>query len=152
MLRKILLGLLILFVLIQFIRPEKNAGTIHGPKSIATLYPVPPQVEAILARSCYDCHSNHTNYPWYTNIQPAGWWMQHHVDEGNEHLNFSEFGIYPPKKMAHKMEEVREMVEKGEMPLESYALIHRDARLSAEDRRTLIEWARAVEMFIRQGA
>jgi hypothetical protein len=98
-------------------------------------------VAGILQRACNDCHSNNTHYPWYTNIQPVGWWMQHHVNEGKEELNFSEFGTYTAKRQNHKMEEVAEQIKKGEMPLNSYLWIHKDAKLSDQEKEILISWA-----------
>ena len=140
--RTILYVLLAAFVIAQFFRPARNEGVLRGPNHIATVYPVPEPVENILQKACYDCHSNHTRYPWYANIQPTGWWLSHHIKEGKEHLNFSEFASLPEAKRAHKLEEVMEQIEKGEMPLTSYTLIHRDANLTAAEKQTLIEWAR----------
>jgi len=141
MLRKILIGLVILLVLIQLVRPEKNESK-NFTEDITTAYSVPSNVQLILQRSCYDCHSNYTSYPWYSNIQPIAGWLQHHVDEGKEHLNFSEFATYDYKKQAHKLEETAEMVESGEMPMKSYLWMHGGARLSEEDKKTLVNWSR----------
>jgi hypothetical protein len=104
-------------------------------------YSIPENVQEILKRSCTDCHSNHTNYPWYSNIQPVGWWLQYHIDEGKHELNFSEFATYTPKRQHHKMEETIEMIEQNEMPLNSYLWIHHDAKLNDADKKTLIDWA-----------
>src|SRR5690606_25714635 len=111
MVKKILYGLLIVFIVMQFIRPEKNISEIPSSNDIRVHHPLPADVQSILKRACYDCHSNNTHYPWYTNIQPIGWWMQDHVNEGKSELNFSEFGTYTAKKADHKLEEVIEMVE-----------------------------------------
>lgn len=138
--RKILYVLLAALVIMQFIRPSKNNGSASGPNDIQHTVKVPEQVMAILQESCYDCHSNHTEYPWYTNIQPLGWWIQHHVDEGKEELNFSEFKTYPLKKQLHKLHESEEMVEENEMPLGSYTMIHADAELNKEEVRLLLDW------------
>lgn len=111
---------------------------------ISRHYAVPVNVDGILKRSCNDCHTNSTTYPWYTNIQPIGWWMQYHVNEGKSHLNFSEFASYAPKRQHHKLEETIEMIKKGEMPLNSYLWIHGTATLSANDQSTLVNWAEAL--------
>ena len=95
---KILLGLAVVFLVIQFIRPAKNlsaATAFAGPADITVLHPPSPAVRQILAESCYDCHSNHTRYPWYAEIQPVSWWLAHHIKEGRRELNFSEFGNFP---------------------------------------------------------
>lgn len=131
-----LLGL----VVIQFIRPERNSSGDES-KNITTVFPVPAEVKNILQSSCNDCHSNKTVYPWYTNIQPVGWWLAHHVDEGRRELNFSEFASYPLKRQYHKLEEILEMVEEDEMPLRSYTLLHGNAVLSAAQKSTLMNWA-----------
>ena len=144
MLKKILLGLLVVFIVIQFIRPARNQSNAQSPNDITAIYPVPENVQQVLQRACNDCHSNNTTYPWYANIHPLGLWLQNHINEGKEHLNFSEFGTYAAKKQAHKMEEVAEMVEKDEMPLPSYTWIHHDAKLSKEDKDILLAWSKAL--------
>jgi len=149
MLRKILLGLLVILVVIQFIRPEKNQSKDFS-QDITTRYTVPENVQLILQQACYDCHSNYTTYPWYSNIQPVTWWLQDHINEGKQHLNFSAFASYAPKKQAHKLEETWEMVEKGEMPLNSYTWIHDDARLTEQQRAVLVAWAKELQQQIEK--
>ncbi|HYE55151.1 MAG TPA: heme-binding domain-containing protein, partial [Chitinophagaceae bacterium] len=94
--------------------------------------------------------SNNTEYPWYTNIQPVGWWMQDHVDVGKKQLNFSEFGTYPAEGQHHKMEEVIEQVKGDHMPLNSYLWMHGDAKLNAEQKNKVIEWAERLRQHIAQ--
>lgn len=142
MVRKIALLLAALLVLIQFIRPEKNANPELSTADISQVYAMPGAVKNILVQSCYDCHSNHTRYPWYAHIQPVAWWLNSHIQEGKEHLNFSEFGTYPAKKANHKLEEVEEAVTDGWMPLDSYLWVHRDARLTADQAQAVADWAR----------
>lgn len=137
---KILLILLGAFILLQFVRPTKNLGKVlvNGDSlSIQT----PAEINIILQTACYDCHSNHTNYPWYTNIQPIGLWMQHHVDEGKDELNFSIFNTYSAKRKKHKLKEITEELEAHEMPLGSYTIIHKEAELTAEQISMLTQWA-----------
>lgn len=150
MLKKGLLILLVAFVVIQFIRPAKNQSAAVSANDISKHVEVPDNVAKVLTRSCYDCHSNNTSYPWYSNIQPVAWWLNDHVVEGKAELNFSEFGSYAPKKQAHKMEEVAEMLETDEMPLKSYTLIHGNAVLNAEEKAAVISWAKALELQIKQ--
>lgn len=149
MAKKILLVLIAAFIVIQFIRPDKNISELPSENDIRVHHSVPANVLSILKRACYDCHSNNTNYPWYSNIQPVGWWLADHVEEGKEELNFSEFATYSAKKADHKLEEVVEMVEEGEMPLESYTFIHRDAKLTAEEAKTLMNWANSLRKTIQ---
>lgn len=141
-LRNVLAGLGVILVLFQFVQPALNQGTVEGIEDISKAVDVPTEVNQILQKSCNDCHSNATVYPWYTNIQPIGLWMQHHVDEGKQELNFSTFNLYSAKRKTHKMEEIVEMVEGGEMPLPSYTFIHGNAVLSESEKATLIAWAK----------
>ncbi|MBS1952277.1 MAG: heme-binding domain-containing protein [Bacteroidetes bacterium] len=143
--KKILLALALVLVVIQFIRPARNTGEAEGPNFIATKYHVPAEVQTILKQSCYDCHSNHTNYPWYTNIQPLGWWIQSsHINDGKRHLNFSEYATYKDKRAKHKFEDMVDEMKEGGMPLESYTFMHREAALSPEQAKTIMDWAQAV--------
>ena len=136
----ILLGLL---VLAQLYRPTKNLSG-DTSKSISQVFPVPDAVQAVLKTACYDCHSNKTVYPWYSNIQPVASWLAHHVDEGKHHLNFDDFSKMPPRVQNHKMEEVIEQIEKNEMPMSSYTLIHQDAALSSEQKTLVMNWAKGI--------
>ena len=139
---KLLLGLLAVLVIIQFFRPSKNNGA-PGNNGIDKAVTVSPEVAAILKTSCYDCHSNTTVYPWYAEIQPVGWWLQHHVNEGKEELNFDAFAGYRARRQYHKLEEISEQVEEGEMPLSSYTLIHGNAKLSTQQQQLLKDWVKA---------
>ncbi len=140
-LRNILVGFGIVMVMLQFVQPTRNLGFAEGKEDISVALNVPVEIKSFLQKSCYDCHSNATVYPWYTNIQPLGLWIQHHVDEGKQELNFSTFNLYSPKKKAHKMEEIIEMVETNEMPLNAYTWIHKEAVLNAADKSALLLWA-----------
>jgi hypothetical protein len=142
--KKFLYAVVAILILIQFIRPERNLGKAETENTIF----VNAEVGTILQTSCFDCHSNYTNYPWYTNIQPIGWWLNHHVDEGKEELNFSEFETYSLKRKLHKLEEIKEMVEEGEMPLSSYTLIHGDTKLSPEQKEILYKWVTETRKYL----
>jgi hypothetical protein len=141
MTKKILLGLGVVLVIIQFIQPTRNVSTSASANEISLHYAVPPEVQTILKQSCNNCHSNTTEYPWYTNIQPVGWWLQSHVNDGKRHLNFEEFGSYPEKKAKHKFEEIEDAVTEGWMPLKSYLILHADAKLTPDQAKTVAEWA-----------
>ncbi|MFI5152318.1 MAG: heme-binding domain-containing protein [Chitinophagales bacterium] len=148
--RKILLILVVLLILIQFIRPERNSSGTISPNDIASKYTVPDSVMNILKVSCYDCHSNHTTYPWYSNIQPVGWWMQKHVNDGKRHANYAEFGSYNAKRQAHVLHDTMEQLKRSEMPLNSYLWIHTDASLNETQKQTLILWADSLRRLIVQ--
>jgi len=112
---------------------------------IAYSHNVPDSVEQILKTSCYDCHSNHTFYPWYAKIQPVSLWLADHIKEGKAELNFSEFGSYSLRRQFHKLEEINEQVKNNEMPLTSYTIIHRDAKLTPEQKLLIANWAVALQ-------
>ena len=132
--------MLIVLIIIQFIRPEKNISATLSENDITTKYDVPEDVKIILSKACNDCHSNNTNYPWYSRVQPVGWFLENHINKGKEELNFSEFGSYSSRKQLSKLTSMISQVEDDKMPLPSYTFIHHEARLSAENKKTLIEY------------
>ena len=138
--KKITLALLIFLVVIQFFRPVKNSGEIEGVNHISAVIPVPENVCLILKTSCYDCHSNNTNYPWYSEIMPLGWWLNHHVQEGKAELNFSEFRLYSSKKQANKLEEMKDEILGKDMPMKSYTWIHKNAILTDNQVKSISDW------------
>lgn len=140
--RKILLVILSIFIVIQFFRPADNNSETKPTNDISASVTVPVDVNTILKASCNDCHSNKTNNMWYQNIQPIGWWLNHHIEEGKDELNFSEFNTYSLKRKAHKFEEIAEMVEDNEMPLNSYLWVHSEAKLSDQQKKLLMNWAK----------
>lgn len=144
--KKIILALLAVIVIIQFIRPARNTSNLDGPNEIEKKYQVPSEVQSVLKQSCYDCHSSNTNYPWYANIQPIGWWIQYtHVNDGKRHLNFSEYASYPEKKAKRKFDEIADEVKSGGMPLGTYTFMHHDATLSPEQTKLLVSWAESLK-------
>lgn len=147
-LKRILAALALLFIAGQFVRPAKNIAARPSPDDIALHHETPPAVGALLAAACYDCHSDTTRYPWYANIQPVGWWLASHVEDGKKHLNFSAFASYTPKRAARKMEEIADTVNEREMPLRSYTVTHADARLSGDQIKLLAGWAETVRASI----
>ncbi len=136
--------LLIALVAIQFFPPAKNLQAGIPVTHIATKFSIPEDVNTILKKACYDCHSNNSVYPWYFNIQPVGIWMNRHILEGKKHLNFSEYTDKRLRVQYHKLEEVIEQVKEGEMPLNSYTWIHKDAILSEAEKTKLMDWAQSV--------
>jgi len=139
--KKILLGLLIIFIGIQFIRPVKNRSEQALSTDLSRTVNVPGKVHTILKTACYDCHSNNTNYPWYSNVQPIAWFLANHIRKGKAELNFSEFGSYSLRRQISKMNGIAKSIEKGVMPLRSYTMLHKNARLTKEDKDILIDWA-----------
>lgn len=135
--KKILIASGVVLVLIQLIRIDKSKPASDPAKDFITVTAAGPEVASLLKASCYDCHSNESTYPWYTNIAPVSWWIKHHINEGRAELNFSEWADYPSRRRDHKLEECVEMIEEGEMPMSSYTLIHKEAELNAEQKAKL---------------
>ncbi len=140
-LKKILLGLLIVLVLIQFIQPARNKSSEILSTHLTKTTNVPGNVQSILKTACYDCHSNNTDYPWYSRIQPFGWILARHIRNGKAELNFNQFGSYSLRRQISKLNGIGNSVKDGTMPLNSYTMIHKSARLSKEDKTLLIDWA-----------
>ena len=138
--KKLLFVILIFIVALQFLPTRNNNGLAHGANDINNTINVPADVEVILQKACYDCHSNKTNYKWYCYIQPLGAWIEHHVDEGKDELNFSEFKSYTSKRQKHKLKECIEMVQENEMPVSSYLLVHKEAELTESEKSLLLDW------------
>jgi hypothetical protein len=130
----------IVFVLIQFIRPERSNPPVDQSLAIAALAVFTPPVSNVIKTSCFDCHSNETRWPWYSDVAPGSWLVADDVTTGRRHLNFSEWGKYPKSKKVLKLGQIYEQVSKGEMPLPKYLYMHPDAKLSAADRDSILSW------------
>jgi hypothetical protein len=140
MIRKILIVLLIALVAIQFFHPKKNKAEGEQPNYIGKIFTVPDDVHSILAKACNDCHSNNTRYPWYCNFQPIDWWTNDHVKEGKREINFDEFSNKSLRYQYNKIGAVAEQIKKGEMPLNSYTWIHKDAILTDAEKSIIYAW------------
>ena len=142
MFKKILLALLALFLIIQLFRPEKNNSN-DLTNAVTKKYDVPEEVDVILKNACNDCHTNNTVYPWYGNVQPVAWWLDEHVKDGKRHLNLSDFTNLPIAVQNHKFEEIVEVIDENEMPLESYTYLglHQEANLTSKEKDVLKAWA-----------
>jgi|SRR5690606_17124331 len=136
----IFLVLLAVLLLIQLVRPQKNISLTPAGKTFVDTFQVSEQVNAILAVSCYDCHSNNTNYPWYSEIQPMAWVMDEHIKDGKEKLNFDEWPPNGSRKLNSRFTQIVKQVEQDKMPLNSYLWMHGNARLSAEDKQLLVDY------------
>jgi hypothetical protein len=135
----IVLGLVLLAI--QFIHSDKNISGFKA-QSIDKKFPVNKELAAVLKTACNDCHSNTTEYPWYSKVQPIAWYLSNHVIDGKKHLNFDEFLNYPLHRQYHKLEEIDEMIVEDEMPLTSYTLIHTNAKMTEAQKEMLIQWSK----------
>lgn len=135
-------GLLFIVVLIvlQFFQPEKNQGSDTQENDLLLVTSVPDSLASVLRKACYDCHSNHTEYPWYSRISPVSWYLDKHIRQGKEDLNLSEYGLLEKADKIGALSDIYDALEAGTMPLQSYLLIHQDARISQEEIDALIDW------------
>lgn len=139
-LKVIAIVLFVAFIIIQFYRPDRTAPPIVEAETLEASAEIPKNVEQILTRSCNDCHTYKTNYPWYSQIAPASLFLASHVADGRRDLNFSIWSTYETRRKRRKLDEICEQVTERLMPLPSYLWIHWDAKLSDEDVKTLCDW------------
>ncbi len=144
MVRKISLGFLIILVGLQFFRPAKNLSPTPAKTDLLVLHPAPPAVKQLLHTACYDCHSDHTRYPWYAEIQPVAWWLAQHIEDGKRELNLSSFGDWKAGRKVDRLEEMIDHIASRSMPLSSYTLVHRDAKFTDPQIKLLNDWLAAV--------
>jgi len=135
-----LLVLLVAFIAIQFFPTEKNQSDVV-PKTDFLLVNNPPKnINTLLQESCYDCHSNNTDYPWYSKIQPTAWFLEDHIADGKDELNFNTWDELTDRRKKSKLKSIISQIEDDEMPLSSYTLIHRDAILSDSDKSAIEDY------------
>lgn len=145
-LKKILLLLLVVFLIAQFFGPEKNNGDIATVNAFFEDTKPSLDVQLVMKTTCFDCHSSHTRYPWYNNITPVNYWLADHIKHAKGHLDFSKWDSYSIKKKDHKLDELIEMVEAKEMPLNSYTWTHAEANLTDAQIKAVIDWAKQVRL------
>ena len=133
--------LLVGIAALQFYRPDRVNPLIVEAETLQATTQIPENIRGILKRSCNDCHSNETVYPWYSNVSPFSWLLAEHIEEGRRELNLSVWNTYSARKKRHKYDEICEQVTRGEMPHNQYIWIHRDAALSEQDKINLCDWA-----------
>ena len=138
--------LLIIIIGIQFIRTDKAIIEYQTSDDFLIQTNAPENIQSLIKNSCYDCHSNSTTNPWYGEIAPVSWYINDHINEGKEELNFSAWGTYKLKRQKHKLEESWEEIEKEKMPLEDYIKLHGDASFSEEEKIQLIEWLKSIDL------
>jgi|TARA_R100000388_G_C7245280_1_gene164830 hypothetical protein len=143
-LSKILAGIALIFVVVQFFGPDQTLPDADPAKDFLANTNPPQEVTTIIKTACYDCHSYQTKYPWYAGIEPLSWWLQDHIEHGRDELNFSEWTDYTTRRADHKLEEAIELVEEEEMPLPSYTRVHWEANLTDQQREELNKWFTSV--------
>ena len=141
LLKRIVLGLAIVFAGMQFFRPDRTNPPVDAAQTVRATAAVPPAVESVLRRSCFDCHSSETRWPWYTGVAPMSWGVANHVKEGRAEFNLSNWGTYPARKRIAVLEKMCDEVREGKMPLREYLWLHRDATLSEADWKSVCDWS-----------
>lgn len=144
MARNLLIFIFILFIAIQFVPISINDSSKIRPSDFILSTNPPEEIAGLFKSSCYDCHSNSTNYPWYDKIAPVSWWVAAHIYEGKSKLNFSGWGRFSDKQKKHILKEIAEEIEKEKMPLDSYLLMHGDAKVSSEELLQLKKWIETI--------
>lgn len=141
MVKKILLGILGVFLIIQIIPANLPEVKEVNNDDLLLNNSVPENIAGILQKSCYDCHSNETVYPWYSYVAPVSFLVSKDTRKGRKHLNFSEWESLSKSDKAKALDEIGEEVTEGEMPMKIYPITHPDARLSDEQRKAIVAWA-----------
>lgn len=140
-LKIILAMVLFIFIAIQFYQPSPNVdkGQVYTT-DFTQVNKMPVEVKAMFQNSCYDCHSNNTNYAWYDYVQPTRILVENHIKNAKEDLNFNEWGTYSNRKQERLINSIKEQIETKQMPLSSYTLMHKKAILNDEQIKTLTNW------------
>lgn len=133
---KVALGVVVVIVVMQLVRPTRENPPVTG--DLVT----PPEVKSVLKKACYDCHSNETVWPWYSNVAPVMWLVARDVNDGRKHLNFSVWDSYEQKRKDKKLDEIAEEVGEGEMPMAIYVPLHPEAKLTDAEKKLLVDWAK----------
>jgi len=146
MLKKIALVLFAIFVIIQFFRIDKTNPEVIIENDFINVVNPPEEIATIIKTSCYDCHSNTSKYPWYSNVAPISWWLKDHINEAREELNFSEWETYNIAKKINILEEAIEEIEEGEMPLYPYKISHSSAKLNVNQIKLLMDFLKNLKI------
>jgi Haem-binding domain len=139
-LKWILIALFALLAVIQFFRPKMSNPAVDEQRTIQAMTAMPANVSAVLERSCNDCHSSKTSWPWYSRVAPVSWLVANDVNEGRRHLSFSDWASYDDRRATRKLGEMCDEVREGNMPLKSYTWIHPQSKLSEEDKKLICDW------------
>ncbi len=132
--------LLVGFVGIQFVPTDLNQSNTVPKTDFVLVNNTPENISALLQESCYDCHSNNTQYPWYNRVQPIAWFLEDHIDEGKTELNFNEWDAYSNRRKKSKLKSITSQINDNEMPLTSYTLIHKDSKLSKSEKALIVDY------------
>ena len=138
------IALIAVAVSIQFIRPARTNPVTDASRTLRAHLPLTPAAAEILDRSCRDCHTNDTRWPWYSNVAPVSWFVIDHVNHGRSHFNYSDWARYDETEARRLLKNSCDMARKDEMPLPSYLRLHNEARLSDADVAALCDWTDSI--------
>jgi len=134
-----LAGIIVLLAA-QLVPVDRSNPPVDPSKTIYALTPMPANVRSVFQGSCANCHSNETHWPWYSRVAPFSWIVAHDVHQGRRNLNFSNWGIYPLRRRQNKLESICDQLMNGEMPDSKYVFVHRDAKLTQEQKEAVCTW------------
>lgn len=143
--KKIIIGLVLFLILAQFIRIDKTNPEVNIDLDLINVESASPEIATLIMVNCYDCHSNESKYPWYTDIAPVSWWIKRHINNARGSLNFSEWANYSPQEKSGHAAESALKVEKRWMPISSYKIAHPEARMSDEEVTKLTQWFKSLQ-------
>ncbi len=135
--------IIVILIVCQFFPIDKTNPEVDSTKDFLTMENPPTEVKQLIKTACYDCHSNETQYPWYTNVAPISWWIKKHIDNGRKKLNYSNWGDYEADKKQHKLKESAEEIHEKQMPLLSYFVMHPEAKLDDTQRQMIVDWIKS---------
>ena len=138
----VLVGVVLLLAA-QMVRPGRTNPNVEPTRTIESQTKLTPEIAGLFNRACDDCHSNKTDWPWYSNVAPVSWFVIDHVNHGRRHLNFSSWAEYDQEQADDLLRNIAKEVQQGSMPLTSYTLLHPEAKLSPDERNIIIEWAQS---------
>jgi hypothetical protein len=133
-------GIGLVFGGLQFTTPKHANPPVNAEYTIEASMALPPGVSAVFARSCNDCHSSETRWPWYSYVAPASWLVVRDVNKGRDDWNVSEWGSYTARRKETRLRAICTQVQEGTMPPPSYTMVHRDARLQPDDAKIICDW------------
>lgn len=135
------LGLLAFIVILQFFQPERNSSPLDPELDMLSLLSPPEGTAELVRIACYACHSDQTDYPWYSRVSPVSFYLNRHIVQGKKELNFSIYGQLGKADRIGVLADFCDVLDAGTMPLQSYRLLHKDARLTQKERELLCQWS-----------
>ena len=138
--KKIIAFIIVVLIAIQLYPVDKPEVIVDNPNDLIATTTIPKNIASKLKGACYDCHSNESKLPWYSNIAPSKWWVYKHINKGRKELNFSNWNTYNKEDKAELLDDISTVLYDEEMPLKNYTVFHSEAKLTDEDKEAIINW------------